>query len=152
MAPSLKLVAQISSYRSLNPQRRELAILATGHVYGSPYELYAHTRIAINLPKPDNLSAAQIAQARKGQSPAGLDEKGQVAYEFALELAGSRGPLRDEGKGGWARAKGTLDIEEVAALVHVVGAYAYLCIMLNAADVGLPEGEEIDVPKDKVDG
>lgn len=99
MSPSLKLFAQISSYQSLNPRRRELAILATGYVYGFPYELYAHTRIAISLPSPDSLSAAQIAQAREGNTPEGVDEKGQVAYEFALELAGSRGPLRDEGKG-----------------------------------------------------
>lgn len=50
-----------------------------------------------------------------------------------------------------ARAKGTLGMEEVAALVHVVGGYAYLCIMLNAADVGLPEGEGMDILEDEVD-
>lgn len=59
-------------------------------------------------------------------------------YEFARGLANARGPL-DEGI--WQKTKSALGTEKVAVLVHLVGAYAYSNMLVNAADVKVPESE-----------
>lgn len=72
--------------------------------------------------------------------PAGLDPVEEVAWEFSRRLAGTRGPLDPA---TWQKARSCLGSEGVANLAHVTGAYAYLCLFQNAADIGLPGGEKM---------
>ncbi|MCJ1245433.1 hypothetical protein MMC30_002637 [Trapelia coarctata] len=120
----------------VSPLSCELAILATGSVHGARYELYAHSRIASTL----KLSPSQIAAACSGVAPEGLSEDEALAYEFGLKLAGSKGPLE---AGIWERAVGRWGREGVAVLMQRVATYTYVCVVLNAGDVPVPEGEEM---------
>lgn len=72
--------------------------------------------------------------------PAGLDAGEQAAWNFAIRLAGTRGPLDTA---TWENARSYLGIEGAANLAHVVGAYAYMCLFQNAAAIGLPGGEKM---------
>ncbi len=124
------------------------------------YELYAHTRIALALPERP-FSKSQVADAVEGRMPEGLSGDEEVAWRFSWGVAGSRGvmpaepggwKLKGEGKsaeekgaeskGGWEigfnEAEKVLGREGVLALMHTVGNYSYLCLMLNVGDVGLP--------------
>jgi hypothetical protein len=57
-----------------------------------------------------------------------------------LEGSGRRGRLRDE---VWERAVGAFGKEGALGLVHYVGYYAYACLLMNGAGVGMPEGERV---------
>ena len=72
--------------------------------------------------------------------PTGLTAVEQAAWEFSLRLAGTRGPLDTA---TWENARSCLGSEGVANLAHVVGAYAYMCLFQNAADIGSPSGEKL---------
>lgn len=93
--------------------------------------------------------------------PKGLSGDEEVAWRFSWGMAGSRGVMPaevgegrlkgegisteekgSEGKGseeiGFNEAERVLGREGVLALMHTVGNYSYLCLMLNVGDVGLP--------------
>lgn len=93
--------------------------------------------------------------------PEGLSGDEEVAWRFSWGMAGSRGVMPAEvgggklkgeglvaeekgaeGSGGWEigfnEAQRVLGREGVLALMHTVGNYSYLCLMLNVGDVGLP--------------
>lgn len=57
-----------------------------------------------------------------------------------LEGSGRRGRLSD---GIWGRAEGCFGKEGALGLVHYVGYYAYACLLMNGAGVGMPEGESV---------
>lgn len=133
MEPWVKLNVALSKLSTLPAAASEVAILATGSVYQAKYELYAHELVA----EATYLSAGQIAQVSKGVKPEGLDRECEVAFDVALKLARGGGPLDEE---LWTRAVEALGRDGVAALMHYVGMYAYVCIVLNAADVPIPEG------------
>ena len=95
-----------------------------------------HTQLA----KTAGLSPGQVADAREGKLPQVLSEREEVAYVFAEELVRMRGPLGD---GAFERAKNVLGREGVAALMHLTGSFLYSSVLLNVADVCLPEGERI---------
>ena len=134
--PFVSLASVISTLPHLTPRMRELAILATASTYKAAFVLYAHSRIAQSA----GLSSDQVEDAREGGMPAGLSAAEQATWEFSRCLAGSQGPL-DEAI--WQKTSGFLGAEGVANLTHVVGAYAYLCLFQNAADIRSPRGEKM---------
>ena len=72
--------------------------------------------------------------------PSRLDPSEQAAWEFSRRLAGSRGPLDSA---TWQKARDCLGLDGGADLTHVIGAYAYLCLFQNAADIPLPHEERL---------
>ena len=134
--PFVSLASIVPNLPHLTPRVRELAILASASTYGAPFVLHAHSRIAQSV----GLLPEQIADSRRGVMPAGLDTAEQSAWKFAIHLAGTRGPLDTA---IWENARSCLGIEGVANLAHVVGAYAYMCLFQNAADTGVPGGEQL---------
>lgn len=135
--PFVSLAAVIPTLPHLTPRVRELAILATASTYDAPFILYAHSRIAQSV----GLSPGQIADASVGKTPAGLDAVEEAAWAFSRRLAGTRGPLDTA---TWQNAQSCLGREGVANLAHVTGAYAYLSMFQNAADIRLPGGENLE--------
>lgn len=105
--------------------------------------------------------------------PQGLSGEEEVAWRFSWGMAGSRGAMPAEvgegklegegmvaeekgaeGRRGWRigfnEAERVLGREGVLALMHTVGNYSYLCLMLNVGDVGLPA--EGILPQERVQG
>lgn len=112
---------------------RETAILATGEHFGAIYETYAHKAIAVTT---GALSEGQVEDILAGKQPRDGDEGMQVAWEVARALCGEKGALREK---LWEKASGIFGREGTAALIQYVGVYAYTCMLLNAADVPVPE-------------
>ena len=132
--PFIKLAFAILKYPGFTVRMREIIILATTSVFRNEYIMYAHKRIGMEA----GLSASQVSEALSGTTPQDLDRDEEAVYKFARGLADARGPLDEE---IWQRAKSSLGTEKVAVLVHLVGAYAYSNILVNAADVKVPESE-----------
>lgn len=110
---------------------KETAILACGARFGAGYELYAHGHAA----EKAGLSSEQIHALKAGRKPERLSEVSQVAFDVSTYLANKSGPLPDA---LFKKSVEVLGREGTIALVHYVGCYAYICIMLNAADVPVP--------------
>lgn len=117
----------------------EVAILATGAVFNSRYELYAHERVADGV----GLSAEKIATIAAGQRPADLTEEEQAAYDVAVTLAGGRQLPQST----YERAVKAFGEERTAELIYLVGGYCLVSLLLNAYDMSVP-GREEGLPDD----
>jgi AhpD family alkylhydroperoxidase len=111
---------------------RELVILAVLSQTQPAYALYAHARIA----EKAGLSASQISDAKSGKLPDGLTKRERATYASARALAALRGPLPG---GEFERAETVLGKDGTAAVMHLVGQFLYSSLLLNAADVPIPE-------------
>jgi hypothetical protein len=118
-------------------------LVAATH-YETPYMKYAHVRVG----KLVGLSEPQIKEILGGKAPAGVSEKELAAHDAAKALFAGRGPMSDE---LWARTGSAFGQRGAAALIQFTGFYAYCCILLNGANVPLPEGESI-WPSEAVNG
>jgi 4-carboxymuconolactone decarboxylase len=118
----------------------EVAILATGAVFNSRYELYAHERVADGV----GLSAEKIATIAAGQRPADLTEEEQAAYDVAITLAGGRQLPQST----YDRAVKAFGQEQTAELIYLVGGYCLVSLLLNAYDMSVP-GREEGLPDDE---
>ncbi|MGU3314082.1 carboxymuconolactone decarboxylase family protein [Sphingomonas sp. M6A6_1c] len=118
----------------------EVAILATGAVFNSRYELYAHERVADGV----GLSAEKIATIAAGQRPADLTEEEQAAYDVAVTLAGGRQLPQST----YDRAVKAFGQEQTAELIYLVGGYCLVSLLLNAYDISVP-GREEGLPDDE---
>jgi 4-carboxymuconolactone decarboxylase len=137
--PLLMFLAALGKLPGLPAEAREVAILATGSIYQAAYELYSHVRRATAT---TNLTAPQIEAVKNGTKPSredALDEQCEVAFDVAIELANKRGPMSEV---TWKRAEQAFTREGAAALIQYCALYAYTCVVLNAADVPVPEGEK----------
>ncbi|KAK6437014.1 hypothetical protein LTR95_006789 [Oleoguttula sp. CCFEE 5521] len=110
---------------------KEVAVLVCGVRFGAIYELYAHSAVAAQA----GLSATQIEEIKAGKKPDGLNEECSVAYDVAKYLANEKGALPGH---LYDRSVSVLGREGTVALIHYVGCYAYVCIVLNAADAPAP--------------
>jgi len=129
----LDLIGKLGQITGLPADAKEVAILTTGAKYKAAYELYAHTNVAM---KTVGMSEVVVRDLENGKRPADLSEACSVAYDVAHYLTGTPGPLpRDL----WDRSVDALGRDGTMGLVHYVGAYAYLCMMLNAMDAPIPE-------------
>ena len=125
---------------NVSPRHRELAILASGAVHKCVYELYAHARVALALPSHP-FTRSQVVAAVAGLTPADLSKEEESVWEFCSEVAGSKGPMRSAGQRGYDEAERLLGRQQLLELVHVVGLYSYVALLLNVGDVQVPTGE-----------
>lgn len=136
MHPALELLRAIGKLPGFLPEAREVAILATGSVYQCKYELYSHERIAV---ADTHLTVPQVEAVKRGHKPSGndaLNDQCEVAFDVALELAQKMGPMSDA---NWKRTVAAFGQEGAAALTQYCAIYAWACVVLNAADVPIPE-------------
>jgi 4-carboxymuconolactone decarboxylase len=131
------LVQRVGAYvrfgSSIPAPLNELAICMAGRKWGAQYEFYAHRRIGIDAGlAPEILDA--VAEGRRPDSM-GSDET--IVYEFAADLLGT-GQVSDP------RYQAVIDrFGERGAmdLVGAIGYYSLVSMVLNVAQVPLPEGE-----------
>jgi 4-carboxymuconolactone decarboxylase len=111
----------------------EMAICMAGRKWGAQYEFYAHRRLAIEagLP-PDILDAIALGRRPSDMSPDQL-----MVYNFVTDLLGT-GAVTDAHYNPMLDRFGEPGIMD---LVGAVGYYSLVSMVLNVAQVKLPEGE-----------
>lgn len=124
-------IMTITAHPTLERRERELSILAVGAHFGSAYELYAHKRVG----RMAGLSQIQVKSASEGLMPPDLNRWEQAAFTFSQRLVSCRGSLPDN---EFDEATAVLGKERVLILSHLVSAYSFVCIMLNAGAIGVP--------------
>ncbi len=111
----------------------ELAICMAGRKWGAQYEFYAHRRLGIDA----GLNPAILDAVALGRRPADMSTDETLVYEFVTELLSTGAvpdskynPLLDR-----FGERGAMDV------VGAVGYYSLVSMVLNVAQVPLPEGE-----------
>jgi AhpD family alkylhydroperoxidase len=125
-------IMKMTSHPLLSASERELAILAVGAHTGSVYELYAHSLVAQKI----GISETQIKAAAEGKMPEGLNETEKAVFELSGRLVSGKGPLPDDVHEAASRLMGR---DRVLVLIQLVAVYSYVCLILNAGAVGVPQ-------------
>jgi 4-carboxymuconolactone decarboxylase len=111
----------------------ELAICMAGRKWGAQYEFYAHRRLAIEA----GLNPAILDAVAAGHRPAEMNADETIVYEFVTDLL-STGQVSDR---AYAAALDRFSERGIMDLVGAVGYYSLVSMVLNVAQVPLPEGE-----------
>ncbi len=131
--PIWDLTLALSVSPSLPRSAREVAILVTGTVFHSAYELYAHVIAA----ERNGLSDEKLATILAGQRPVDLSSDEGVAYDVAAALL-RHGTLPEL---NYRQAVKQFGQHGAAELIYLVGFYCLVSITLNGFNVPVPESE-----------
>ena len=112
---------------TLDPQLRELSILATAQVLGQGYELKQHREVAARI----GVAAAKIDVVAAGGALDALTPKERWAVEYAREAAVSR-TCSDE---TFARMRSLFSGEEIVDLVVTAGWYHLCAVILGSLEI-----------------
>jgi len=136
------LVQRVGAYvrfgSSIPAPLNELAICMAGRKWGAQYEFYAHRRLGIDA----GLNPAILDAIAVGRRPSDMSADETMVYEFATDLL-STGHVSD------AKYQPVLDRfgeRGVMDLVGGIGYYSVVSMVLNVAQVQLPEGETPPLP------
>jgi 4-carboxymuconolactone decarboxylase len=122
-------------YSSAIPARlNEMAIIMAGRKWTAQYEFYAHRKLAIEA----GLKTAICDAIAAGTRPAAMQDDEAEVYDFCTELLGT-GQVSDA---NFARIKDRFGERGVIDLIGAVGYYSLVSMVLNVAQVPLPEGVE----------
>jgi 4-carboxymuconolactone decarboxylase len=131
------LVQRVGAYvrfgSSIPAPLNELAICMAGRKWGAQYEFFAHRRIGIEA----GLNPAILDAVALGQRPADMNSDETIVYEFVTDLL-STGQVSD---GRYSAAEGRFGERGIMDLVGAVGYYSLVSMVLNVAQVPLPDGE-----------
>jgi 4-carboxymuconolactone decarboxylase len=131
--PIWDLTLALSISPSLPRTVREVAILVTGAVFHSSYELYAH----VIASERRGLSDDKLATIVSGQRPTDLTHEEAVAYDVAASLL-HHGTLPEL---SYRAAVKTFGQHGAAELIYLVGLYCLVSVTLNGFNVPVPDGE-----------
>lgn len=136
LADAVQKVGEYVRFKSSIPPRlNELAIIIAGRRWTAQYEFYAHRRLALQA----GLKAEIADSIAEGQRPAEMDGDETIVYDFVTELLNT-GQVSDatyQSTLARFRERGVID------LVGAVGYYSMVSLVLNVAQVPLPEGESL---------
>lgn len=110
---------------------REVAILAVASRTQCAYEKYAHLVMA----EIRGITPEQSQDLISGKFPESLGKDEKVAWEVANAL-GRPGPLNQE---IWEMGIQIVGKDSMVSLIHVIGFYQYISVLLNGFDVKVPE-------------
>ena len=132
------LVQRVGAYvrfgTSLPAPLNELAICMAGRKWGAQYEFYAHRLLGIDA----GLNPAILDAVALGRRPADMSSDETIVYEFVTDLL-STGHVTDARYGA---AMDRFGERGVMDMVGAVGYYSLVSMVLNVAQVPLPEGVE----------
>lgn len=120
-------------YTALGATVREVVILTVGALWGTAYELYAHTAVA----KKAGLDPKTIEALKKGETPATLSIDESVAHEFTYALVKNHRVDREL----YLRAVETFGEKGVVDLIYLAGNYMTVSGLLNAFEVPAPSDD-----------
>jgi 4-carboxymuconolactone decarboxylase len=122
---------------SLGPYLSELAILVTARHWTAHYEWYAHKREGLKAGIEPEVIAA-IAERRQ---PPLVDPRAVAVYDYSRTLHEThRVPAAVH-----EAALAALGERGLVELVGLLGYYTLVAMTLNGFDIGLPEGEAIEL-------
>lgn len=143
-SPALcNLIQQLGAYirfsTSIPAPLNEIAICMAGRKWGAQYEFYSHRRFAIEA----GVEPSVIDAIAEGTRPAELKSDEELVYNFVTELLGTGEVLDTHYKPIFERfgERGVMD------LVGAVGYYSMMSMVLNVAQVPLPEGATPPLPR-----
>ena len=132
------LVQRVGAYvrfgSSIPAPLNELAICMAGRKWSAQYEFYAHRKLGIDA----GLDAAILDAVAQGRRPANMSADETLVYNFSTDLLGT-GSVSDANYQPVIERfgeRGAMD------LVGAIGYYSLVSMVLNVADVKLPEGVE----------
>jgi 4-carboxymuconolactone decarboxylase len=117
---------------SIPPALNEFAILIAAREWSAQYEWYAHHRLAMQA----ELSPQIAADLAAGREPEGMSEDERIVWRFCTELHRDR-TVSDA---TFEAAKARFGEQGVVDLLGVSGYYVAVAMVLNVAEVPLPEG------------
>ena len=117
---------------SIPPALNEFAILIAAREWSAQYEWYAHHRLAMQA----GLSPQIAADLAAGREPQGMGEDERIVWRFCTELHRDR-TVSDA---AFEAAKARFGEQGVVDLLGVSGYYVAVAMVLNVAQVPLPEG------------
>ena len=137
-APDLcDLVQRVGAYvrygSSIPAALNELAICMAGRKWTAQYEFYAHRKLAIDA----GLNPAILDAVAGGSTPAGMSADETMVYDFVTALL-KTGSVPDA---QYQPVLNRFGENGVMDLVGAVGYYTIVSMVLNVADVQLPDGE-----------
>lgn len=112
---------------------KEVAILVTARHWSAQFEWWAHRQLALKAGVAAEIIEAIAARRR----PDGMSPMQAAAYDFASELHRER-RVSDA---TFARAAEQLDRRCLIDLVGLCGYYALIAMVLNVAEVPVPDGQ-----------
>lgn len=119
-------------YTTLSGRERQVVILAVGAVWRAAYELYSHSAAG----RTAGLSPEQVDTLAGGGMPGQLSAREQCAWRFTRQLTAER----HIGQSLYDQAVELLGTHGIVDMLHLIGAYQFICGLLNTFDVPAPEG------------
>lgn len=117
---------------SVEKRLNEFAILIQARVANAQYEWWAHEPIA----RKAGLSDAVMRDLQQCRRPAAMREDESLIYDFCVQLTlNHRVP-----DALWQRAVDALGEQRVIDLTVLSGTYVMVSMLLNATQVGIPNG------------
>jgi len=117
---------------SVNKRLNEFAILIQARISNAQYEWWAHEPIARRAGLSDEVMDALRACRR----PDNMQDDERLVYDFCIQLSlNHRVP-----DGLWQEAVSQMGEQAVVDLTVLSGTYVMVSMLLNATQVGIPEG------------
>ena len=133
LADRVQKVGEYLRFQSSLPARlNEFAIIINARFWNSQYEWYAHCPLALK----GGLKPEIAADLAAGKRPAGMQADETVIYDFCTTL--HRDHAVDDAL--YARAVAAFGEPGVIDLIAVSGYYTLVSMVLNVAEIPLPEG------------
>jgi len=118
---------------ALDPILREMAIVRTGHLRGSTYEVHQHNRISARI----GMAAEKIAALAEGASSDVFDETEKLVLRFTDEVV-KDGKATDA---TFAAAAERFSNRELCELTLVIGFYIMVSAFLETLEIELEADE-----------
>jgi 4-carboxymuconolactone decarboxylase len=119
---------------SVDKRLNEFAILIQARISNAQYEWWAHEPIA----RRAGLSDAVMDALRRCERPAAMQADEALVYEFCVQLTlNHRVP-----DALWQQAVDEMGEQRVIDLTVLSGTYVMVSMLLNATEVGIPQGGE----------
>ena len=116
---------------TLSQRVRQIVILSVGSVWRAPYELYAHSAVALQA----GLQSAQIEALKQGRTVDELTPEEVVAQRFTLQLI--REHTVDDAT--FAEAREMFSYRGLVEIVLLAGCYLTVCASLRAFQIPVPD-------------
>ena len=120
---------------SVNKRLNEFAILIQARISNAQFEWWAHERIA----RKAGLSDAVMRDLQQCQRPTSMQADERLVYDYCVQLSlNHRVP-----DALWQEAVAAMGEQAVVDLTVLSGTYVMVSMLLNATQVGIPEGGEL---------
>ena len=123
----------------LPPRLKEFAILILAREWTAQFEWFAHRPAA----EKAGLAAATIEALRLGKRPDAMPSDEAAVYDLAVAL------IRDHEASDavFDAARTVLGEEQLVDLISMIGEYMKVALLLNAGRVGVPDGNDLPLPR-----